>query len=315
MAKSKVLTGMVAVAAAGVLSSVAMAAPNPLINGINNRLDYNNWEFGVTDTNGNGALDVGDELTGVLQVQDIGIDAGGPVVTDTLVSPRSILGIFRQEVLAVNVVAPGAISEVIFGPSSGSWATDLGLPAETVIALWNNPLRNPLAPGFPSGVFAADVADASTGDLIGAFGFSDLDGSGDFTGTDGEGFFIATGPDPASIVLPGTANFVYGLHLLQSDDPFFAGQIVAQINPYIPILGSPTTAALQVAGNLYDIVGRGQANAILSGQPLFGSDYTLFSQDPALIDLLGVVPEPITGTMGLMGLGALGMIARRRRIA
>jgi len=48
---------------------------------------------------------------------------------------------------------------------------------------------------------------------------------------------------------------------------------------------------------------------------LGGTNFDLTSQTVLTFDIERIVPEPITSTMGLMGLGALSMIARRRRIA
>jgi hypothetical protein len=282
------------------LATTAMAVPSPLVPGVNNRIDYNNWEYvsfnttvGAPDT-----VSVGDRYRGVIQAQNIGDGPSGPVIKSVLPGSGnpSLTGVFEIEVKAINVIAPGVISEIYFGPSTSGWNTSFGLPSGTMIAFYSD-ANYDFNPALGSD--AAVETPIVDGSLIGAFGFGVDDGN---PATFADGFFItALLGDPVAQLPQGSPQFFYGLQLLGGAiDP---AEVIGQTNPYIQ--GGPGTQSV-VQNLTYSLVGRGQNSTLTTGH------YTIFSQDPALIHILGI-PEPMTATLGGLSLGALGLAALRRR--
>lgn len=289
-------------ALAALVMGKAEAGIAPLVDGVNNRFDYNNWEYTV-DVNGDGKLSVGDRIHGVFQNQDLGNGPAGEVIKVLIGAGNpSLTGVFEVEVKDI-VVTGGFISEVIFGPSSSGWNTALGLPAATMLAAYTdgNQDFNPTL-----GSDAAVEATIVDGTLIGAFGF---EGN---TGTYADGFWITSPILTTNIpLLPtGSPQIFYGLHILAGELDSATVNIATQVNPYIGDLFPLQQGVIYQANLPFDFVGRSQLTAITTGH------YDTFSQDPALIDIKAV-PEPasIAVFAGLFGGLAVVGAARRRRLA
>lgn len=296
-------------------ANAAIFAPNGQITG----LDYKNYENLENDVDGDGKLDVGDTLRGVVQLQNTSIGINGSVLADLLEGNAAgnpeITGIFEVEVLYKHSVG-GDIYNYVFGPHAG-FATEFGLPTDTMIAFWTDPTFEYTATVDDTAKTAGDVESViSDGSAWLAAGLSTsrLDSADVFNPASldatGDGYWYATNADED--VVPGagsfgTANFYYGLNVL----PGFG----LDSSLFIPLTNTQQVVG-GLSSDLNTFVGKGSASPNVAGSgntPGSIDKFDINSNDPAGVK---VVPEPASmAVWSLLSLGGLALARRRRKNA
>lgn len=279
---------------AGVLAVPMSASASIWMGGVNNRIDFLNWEGLGVDTDGDGKLDVGDTLRGVLQAQDLAAGLSGlPAVF--LIGPGnpSLTGIFEIEVTKKTPAAGGTFL-FEFGPNS-AFATRNSYSAGAMLVLYEE--FGPTAQDFSiaSGTFLGAEATVTDGTLVGEWGFTGVS----------PGYWVSQGIDTVAAD-GGSAEFFYGVNYLAGTS-FAPGDIIPQTTPFINA-GDPRWGGF--TGLLNDMVGEGDITPM--GADAVGV-YNTFSEDPAMVN---VIPEPASMITWSLLLGcALGFGWMRRRRA
>jgi len=304
MGNLKILTAAVGLAAA---SFAAHAGPAASIGSLlfgDTLYEDDSAETIYIDQNGDGKLDVGDTLRGILRIQKL-TNNSNPAQNNALsIAPAAgveLTGIFEAQVTGKTSVG-GGLFNFTFGATS-NFATSVGLNAsydgKAMVALW--------ADDTPDWQFAGATctttgpggdceANAKNGELFMVTGITSA------VGNQNAGFWYANGaPDLVSFFTAlGTevaaGQFNYGLNVLYDA----TGKLI-----YGGIGCSPLNAlaGFCALGQVTDVGGSGQLlGSQGTGTPYLATDDTDFRAK--------YVPEP--GVLALMGAGLFGLGAFRR---
>jgi hypothetical protein len=342
----KLRDGLLATAAAGALvlgmgigAASAGTALSSLVYPVT-LLEDNDAESIGTDSGSNGLLDVGDTFRGILQIQTFA-DGAGVGLDHTLAASsgnNTLTGIFEVEIKSRTLLFSGAqfgsvtsdVYAFTFGPTAAFEAT-YGTGA--MVALYEDTLDDyNSGTGCTTGAGGTCEATVTNGTLWMVLGFGGEDGGAgadattDATGDEG---WRATGPeDPtvadefatnanveAAVDITGdgvpditvSSGFSYNLSILQNLTGLTFLQVAAQ----------PLTATGPGADQdgFIDFSGSGNIKGTQNPDGVSG-DATNYAATSDLDASFRVkVPEP--ATLGIMGIGLLGLgaISRRRKRA
>ena len=282
----------------------AASVSSQLFLGFTNQWSDNSAEAIVIDPNGNGFLDLGDSLEGILTINTVeNLDVVVPTNSLGLGTNNELSGVFGIVVTSLSVlVDPDAscggsaacvgglsgdeLAFYSFGPSA-AFIAEFGASAGTMVILYEDPIAEytRLGPTIPG--LKALITDVPP---VMELGF--LAGAGNFWETS----LITSDPGDATTTAAGVAlgTFTAGLSLTGLNLLFGDNDLVPCSNPFGPQAG------------LYDFCASGS----VLGTAGIVTPYQAFDN----VDFVfHPVPEP--GILGLFGIGLLGLgfFARRRR--
>lgn len=304
-------TFTICLTALALILSVSVSHAEPIIFNGANQVKYTDLENEYRkDANGvyqiqppGTPLQVGDLLQGVLWATTI--QQGANQLTPG-VNSQQITGLFSYMVAAQD----GVSGSFVYAPNTtgSSILSGLGLPANTMIALYTSPNNNWLSQLGSAPDLATVQADAATGQLFGAFGYN-------YTAYADLGL-----PNPNGYQFANASNqFFLGHNLLKSD----LLTTTPILNPALTLAGSTIPSGTHIPDNesplgttKYDLVGEGnvQLNAGASN-PIRDDLYAIQSNDPVNINVASLAPEPSSLVLCGISFGSLGVIRllRRRR--
>ena len=271
--------------------------------------DFKNWENLIdVDNEGStaGKLDVGDRLRGTFQLQNTSYGLNGGVYQSYLQGNSAgnpeLTGVFELEVIGKQSVG-GGLYNYTYGPSA-SFAADLGLPTNTILALWTDPVFEFDTQINMSGNSVANVeAAVIDGNPFLALGFETSRLDPNFgTTPDGDGYWYSMLTNEDVPPPFGSAQFFYGLEVQEGwgMDP----DLFVEIK-------NPLQIQASLVNDLNDFVGKGSVSA--NDDSNTNDKYDIGSNDPGGAY---VVPEPASMVIwALLGLALIGCRGWTRRSA
>ena len=251
-------------------------------------LEDDNIEYMSYDANQDGILDVGDRLRGVVKFTRI-YEEGGAGVQDPY-APE-LTAVFETEVMAItNLNGSGGNNDIIWGPSANFMATYgpgavlAAYTGGTSLELFGSGMCNSIA------TCEANATTAGGGTLWAVAGFGDADDQ--WVSFDSVLNFAAVGALASSTKV---AAVNYALSILVNNTGYVIKEQALDCAP----LG------------VFGCLGDGKTDVVGSGDVLGGRGLNNGYGARSDIDVRMSVPEP--ATLGLLGLGLIGMGAMMRR--